>query len=39
MGSKLGHQAKSKEDLVNIRDHIFEAIIMNHGQIVYLDVV
>ena len=28
-GQKLGHQAKSKENLVNSRGHIFEAIIMN----------
>ena len=34
---KLGHQAKSKENLVNTSSHIFEAIIMNLAQNVCLD--
>ena len=38
MGSKIGHQAKSKENLVkHSSGHIFEAIIMNLAQNVCLD--
>ena len=40
-GSKTGHCAKSKENLVNTlatQGHIFEAIIMNLAQNVCLDV-
>ena len=36
-GQKLGHQAKSAENLVNTSGHIFEAIFMNLAQNVYLD--
>ena len=34
---KLGHRAKSAENLVNTSGHIFEVIIMNVAQNVCLD--
>ena len=36
-GQKLGHLAKSAENLVNTSGHIFQAVIMNLAQIVCLD--
>ena len=36
-GQKLGHQVKSKENIVNTRGHIFQAIIFNLAQNVYPD--
>ena len=36
-GQKLGHLAKSEENLVNTSGHIFQAVIMNLAQIVCLD--
>ena len=35
--TKLGHRAKSKENLVNSLGHIFEVIIMNLVQNICLD--